>query len=331
MKKWLIVVGCLVLGIIVFSFFHGHSRPPFLSKHAFDTSCGITTLGHKFVVHRSKDRAMRNLAHTLIDTSRTQGLIPQPPPHKIHQIWASSEPMPDELVRATHSVQQSNPDYAYALWNPAAYEPLLDATYGKGWRQLPKEIVRDLAAGTILYEHGGIVLDVEMECVGSFTPLLSCADCVIGFEPPHKRARYGRRLLLSPSCIVARAHHPIVAEWTKSVWERSQKALDEKCDFDLLQITQDSLCQVVMELGTTSGRTLLVGPTFFCPVSPQHIEEFHNILDRTVRRSMGKKIAQTLHLTNVPLYSTLAQETLCVHMLGGRRAKCATADLTTGS
>jgi hypothetical protein len=320
MKKLLWIVAGACICVLCMVFFRGDSRPRFLSKHAFDISCGIPTLGHKFVVHRSLDRKMRNLAHALIDSRKTQTLPKQTPPHIIHQIWTSQNEIPDALVRASHSIQQSNPDYGYALWRPAAYEPLLDATHGTKWRQLPNAIIRDLAAAAILEQHGGIVLDIEMECVGSFSSLLSHADCVIGFEPPRKKTCYKRKLFLSPACIAATPHHPIIQAWEKEMWDRSQR----NETLDPLWVTQEALCCAVAN--TKAENLLLVGPTYFCPISPQHIEEFHNILDRTVRRSMVKKIAQTLHLASVPIYSTIAQETLCVHMLGGRLAKASTTD-----
>lgn len=319
MKKFLTFCffsGCIVIGGF---FYFSKEVPQPLSQKAFDTSIGITSLGREFVLEEPLDQSIYDSALILIEKrasereqkSNSFSQIPK----KIHQIWIEKGNLPDDLERGVASVKLHNSDYSHTLWTPDQYEPLLLSVYGT--KEIPKGLVRDMAAAAILMEHGGIVVDLEEECVQSFSPLLPLGDCIIGFEPPRKKERFGRKLYLSSSVIASSPSHPLMKAWANEMHKRSLES--EHKQFEIWA-TQESLTALLSEGGTEVGHTLFLGPTYFCPISSDNRKEFLNIIDGLKHRSFIQKTVSTLHLFSPEPYSTMACETVCIHMKGGRQA-----------
>jgi hypothetical protein len=217
-------------------------------------------------------------------------------------------------------VQQQHPDFRYVLWRPQEFTPLLQNLLGPNVASLFPEVVRDIVAATVLLQYGGIVVDLEAECVHPMSSLLTLGDCIIGFEPPLARARGHRRLFLSSAVIAATPSHPLIQSYLCELLARvkSSAPLDT---IDPHWITQDALTTVASQICPGQGRPLFLGPAFFCPVSPPHIHHLKRALDFQIRRNTLQKILKTLRLTSTPLYSDISRETIFVHMSGGRMEK----------
>lgn len=319
MKKFLLfcfLCSCIVIGGF---FYFSKEMPQPLSQGAFDASIGITSLGREFVVEGPLDQAIYNCATTLIEkraTEQEQKKVSfNPIPKKIHQIWTERESLPDDLERGVASVQLHNGDCFHTLWTPEQYEPLLLSVYGT--KDIPKGLERDMVAAAILIEHGGIVVDLEEECVGSFFPLLSLGDCVVGFEPPRKKDLFGRKLYLSSSVIASSPSHPLIKAWAHEMYTRSVEGLHKQF---MIWATQESLTAVFAAKAIEEGHALFVGPTYFCPITSDNRKEFLNTIDGIKHRGFIQKTAGTLHLISPEPYSKIACETICIHMKGGRQA-----------
>lgn len=293
-----------------------------LSRNAFDKSLSIKELGRKFILHRSKDRQMRTVARQLILQRKSEGRSNNQSsiPHIIHQIWTSNTPLPDHLARASKMVQQQHPGFRYILWRPQDFTPLLQSELGDYASSLPPEVIRDTVASIVLLQYGGIVVDLEAECVHPITSLLPLGDCLIGFEPPLGKPKGRRRLFLSSSVLAAAPAHPLIKSYLKEMLARARTST-KKSTVDPHWITQDALTSVVSQLSPDQGRPLLLSPSYFCPVSPRHIRHLKKILNCEVRRGTVQKLLKTLRLSSAPLYSDISRETIFVHMTGGRNAK----------
>jgi hypothetical protein len=297
------------------------ATPTALSKRHFDQSLCIKELGSSFVLHRKLDNEMRALAHNAITLRKAEWRAGQHSniPLVIHQIWPRDEQIPDQYSRTARTVQIYNSDATYILWNHKDVEKLLTQLFGNDWKDLPLDVVRDLAAAAVLWQHGGIVVDLESECVHSIRSLLSLGDCIIGFEPPRETTKFQRRLFLSSSVIAAAPAHPIIKTWLAEMWRRALLMKDDP-HISSLWVSQESLTRVAAALHDR-GRPLFVGPAYFCPVRPSQIQKLKRSLDGQARTRFFKRLAQTLHIISVPLYSRVARETLFVHMSGGRLSK----------
>ncbi len=120
-------------------------------------------------------------------------------PRIIHQIWTGGA---DDLKRMandpsaslnkrnfwkwTKSWKRHHPDHDYILWNSTSMRNLIATDYRffldyyDGFGQDIKRI--DAARYFILHKYGGIILDIDFECLKPFDDLLSGHDIVLGRE-----------------------------------------------------------------------------------------------------------------------------------------------------
>jgi mannosyltransferase OCH1-like enzyme len=316
-KAFLYLTPVILLGLLTWYSFKTDPimRPPALSKDAFDRSIGIESLGKKFVLHRVLDRKIRTKAREFISQRKSE-FVPGKAssiPHIIHQIWTSEDPLPDQFAAAARLVQQQHPDFTYVLWKPKEYEPILQEIVGPSYESIPLPIQRDLAAAAVLWRLGGIVVDVQAECVQPATHLLSLGDCLLGFDPPQASAKHGRRLFLSPAVMAATPSHPLMMAYLAEMLRR----IKNNEAYDIEWISRDALTTVASKT-SINDRVLFLGPTYFCPINRKHIRHFREILEGERKRSMIKKALHSLHLISIPPYSDIARETVFVHMEGGR-------------
>lgn len=102
-------------------------------------------------------------------------------PKIIHYCWVGDKPKPQSVLYCIESWKRHCPDYEIREWNETNYdftknEYMRQAYEAKKWGFVP-----DYARLDIVYEHGGIYLDTDVEMVRSFDELLE-HECFFGFE-----------------------------------------------------------------------------------------------------------------------------------------------------
>lgn len=102
-------------------------------------------------------------------------------PKIIHYCWVGGNPKPQSVLYCIDSWKRCCPDYEIREWNETNYdftknEYMRQAYEAKKWGFVP-----DYARLDIVYEHGGIYLDTDVEMVRSFDELLE-HDAFFGFE-----------------------------------------------------------------------------------------------------------------------------------------------------
>ncbi|WP_160665693.1 glycosyltransferase [Colidextribacter sp. OB.20] len=103
----------------------------------------------------------------VIKSSQTQ-LIPK----KIHYCWFGENSIPTELQKCMDSWKRFCPDYEIVRWDESSYDihktPYMEQAYAhKKWG-----FVSDFARLDILYQHGGIYLDTDVELLRNLDELL---------------------------------------------------------------------------------------------------------------------------------------------------------------
>lgn len=102
-------------------------------------------------------------------------------PKIIHYCWVGGNPKPQSVLYCIESWKRCCPDYEIREWNETNY----DFTKNEYMRQAYKAgkwgFVPDYARLDIVYEHGGIYLDTDVEMVRPFDHLLE-HTCFFGFE-----------------------------------------------------------------------------------------------------------------------------------------------------
>lgn len=103
-------------------------------------------------------------------------------PKIIHQIWIGTK-LPDEFKQYVESWRMYHPDWEYKLWTQDDI-PHLTLRNRECIEQSrnPGEI-SDLLRYEILYQYGGVYLDVDFECLRSLDSLHYLYDFYIGIQP----------------------------------------------------------------------------------------------------------------------------------------------------
>lgn len=102
-------------------------------------------------------------------------------PKIIHYCWVGGNPIPESNRKCIASWQKYCPDYEIKEWNESNYDftknrYMREAYEAKQWGFVP-----DYARLDIIYEHGGIYLDVDVELLKPLDDLLDL-DAFAGFE-----------------------------------------------------------------------------------------------------------------------------------------------------
>lgn len=102
-------------------------------------------------------------------------------PKKIHYCWFGRNPIPEKYKKWMESWKKFCPDYEIIEWNEDNYdvtqnEYMYEAYKNKKWGFVP-----DYARLDIIYKHGGIYLDTDVELVQGLDDLL-CQKGFAGFE-----------------------------------------------------------------------------------------------------------------------------------------------------
>ena len=102
-------------------------------------------------------------------------------PKTIHYCWIGGNPLPESAKKCIKSWKKYCPDYKIVEWNESNYDftrvPYMkEALQAKKWGFAP-----DYARLDIVYTHGGIYLDTDVEIVKPFDPLLQL-NAFAGFQ-----------------------------------------------------------------------------------------------------------------------------------------------------
>lgn len=102
-------------------------------------------------------------------------------PKIIHYCWLSGDPIPADLQRCMKSWKRHLPDYEFMLWDTNRF-PLEQSTWvSEAFEQKKYAFAADYIRIYALYHYGGIYLDMDVEVLKSFNPLLEL-PMVVGFD-----------------------------------------------------------------------------------------------------------------------------------------------------
>ena len=93
-------------------------------------------------------------------------------PKKIHYCWFSGKPIPDYLKRCMESWNRFCPDYEIIRWDESNYDITWNSYMQQAYEAEKWGFVPDIARLDILYRHGGIYLDTDVELVRNLDELL---------------------------------------------------------------------------------------------------------------------------------------------------------------
>lgn len=102
-------------------------------------------------------------------------------PKKIHYCWFGGNPMPEKDQKCIESWKRYCPDYEIIRWDESNYDITKNRYMKEAYEAKKWGFVPDFARLDIIYEHGGIYLDTDVEIVKNLDALLNLPG-YMGFE-----------------------------------------------------------------------------------------------------------------------------------------------------
>lgn len=181
-------------------------------------------------------------------------------PKVIHYCWFGGAELPEKDRKCIESWKKFCPDYQIIKWNETNYDITKNSYMYQAYQAKKWGFVPDYARLDIIYQHGGIYLDTDVELIKSLDPLLE-NDAFMGFEDCDN---------VSPGlCIAARAHHPTIGKLMEIYAEREFVQPDGSLDLTPSPV-MNTEALVQMGLKKNNKKQVVAGVTifpkeYFCP------------------------------------------------------------------
>ncbi|MGO2083606.1 glycosyltransferase family 32 protein [Vagococcus sp.] len=104
-------------------------------------------------------------------------------PKKIHYCWFGNNKLPETVEYCINSWKQKCPDYEIIQWNESNYDVNKIKYIKEAYSKKKYAFVSDYARLDIVYNHGGIYLDTDVELIKNLDAFLDC-QCFMGLELP---------------------------------------------------------------------------------------------------------------------------------------------------
>lgn len=129
-----------------------------------------------------------------------QGISEKTIPKVIHYCWFGSEPLPPQLKNCLDSWKKHLPDYKIIEWSENNFDVNMCYYTRESFAAGKYAFVSDYARLYILYNHGGIYMDSDVEVLKPLDPLL-VNEAFTGFES---------RDFLAPWIMASIKGHPMI-------------------------------------------------------------------------------------------------------------------------
>ena len=93
-------------------------------------------------------------------------------PKKIHYCWFGGNPLPELAVKCIESWKKYCPDYEIIRWDESNFDVNCHPYVAEAYKNEAYAFVSDYARLKIIYENGGIYLDVDVEILKNIDELL---------------------------------------------------------------------------------------------------------------------------------------------------------------
>ena len=112
-------------------------------------------------------------------------------PKKIHYCWFGRNPLPESALKCIESWRKYLPDYEIIEWNEDNFDVNAIPYTTQAYQVKKYAFVSDYARFKVLYEHGGLYFDTDVEVIRPMKDIIATGP-FMGFEiNPCKSRQYG--------------------------------------------------------------------------------------------------------------------------------------------
>ena len=136
-------------------------------------------------------------------------------PKIIHQTWISQDSIPKAYKECVDSIKAKNADYEYRFYDDNDCIIFIENKFPEFlnvYKFLTPVEKADLFRYLIVYEYGGIYLDIDCYCVENFDSLIKDAEFVVGCESGFQ---VNSVFKITQWAFASKAKHPILIEVEK--------------------------------------------------------------------------------------------------------------------
>jgi mannosyltransferase OCH1-like enzyme len=103
-------------------------------------------------------------------------------PKTIHYCWFGPEDIPEKELKCIKSWVNTLPDYELMFWNEKSFDVKTNKFAAQAYEKNAYAFVSDYVRTKVLYHHGGVYLDTDVEVFEAFNGILKNDKCFLGFE-----------------------------------------------------------------------------------------------------------------------------------------------------
>ena len=105
-------------------------------------------------------------------------------PKIIHYCWFGGNELPESVRKCIESWKKYCPDFVIKEWNESNYDVTKLPFMKDAYEAKKYAFVSDYARLDIIYQHGGIYLDTDVELIKPLDDRLLDTTCFMGMETP---------------------------------------------------------------------------------------------------------------------------------------------------
>jgi hypothetical protein len=245
-------------------------------------------------------------------------------PKKIHYIWIGGKEKPPMIKKCIASWSKVMPDYEIICWDDSNLD-VEKYQFSKDAYQARKyALSSDMLRYEILYEHGGILLDADVEVIKPFDELLHL-EAFAGYEPPQFSGCFNPGIV-NPGSVLAAVKGCSFLKDVLDVYKNMTFALDDQGKVLIKQTSPAVLTKYLRSNGLKKLgelqkiKELTIFPTdYFCPIdgetskvevmentfsihrfagtwlsSEKQKKSFGRLIKKTVKAVLGERIVEKL-------------------------------------
>ena len=103
-------------------------------------------------------------------------------PKVIHYCWFGGQPLPESALKCIESWRRFCPDYEIKQWDESNYDINKNSYTKAAYDSKQWAFLTDYVRLDILYHHGGVYMDTDMQILKDITPLLENNRLICGYE-----------------------------------------------------------------------------------------------------------------------------------------------------
>ena len=245
-------------------------------------------------------------------------------PKIIHYCWFGKKPLPELALKCIASWKKFLPDYKIKEWNEENFDVNQIPYTAQAYKYKKYAFVSDFARFKILYEHGGIYFDTDVEVLQPLDKILESAPfmaCERDFNDTRQTStKLAQGILVAPGLgLATTAGHPVYKEILNlyqhlSFVERNTINLTTVVTYTTNILTTHGL-KNIPGIQVVEGITIYP-KRYFCPLSADKsslqiesetvaIHHFAASWVDPIRKSLIAKIWELFHLPNTNIRQRL--------------------------